>query len=200
MWTKQLAIIVTLLLLILTACSPPESAAPEDGMADMEAGEMEGMEDAPLMDAMGDGLQVMDPFGRAAPAVAETGAFYMVISNGTETDEVLQSASIDLCGTVELHEMAMEGDMMRMQEVPGGEIVIPAGKAVTLEPGGLHVMCIDKDGELALGDMVPVTLNFLNAGTMTLDAEIREVAGGMQHGDMDNMDDMDDMEESESDS
>ena len=163
--------------LLLVACGSTDQEM-DHGSMDMDHGDMEmAMGDDAMMDAMGEGFQVMDVYGRAAPAVAETGAFYMTISNGTDVDEALVSASVELCGTIELHEMAIVDDVMRMQEVAGGEIVIPAGKAVTLKPGGLHVMCLGKDGELTAGDIVPVTLNFQNAGTMTMDAEIREIEG-----------------------
>lgn len=189
---KRLATLAAIFL--LAACGGPQAGEPaiDSEMAEMdhESEEMAGMSHggSEMMDAMGDGLQVMELYGRAAPAVSETGAFYMLISNGTGEDEVLQSASIDICGTVELHEMMMDGDVMRMQEVDGGEIVIPAGKAVSLQPGGLHVMCIGKSGELVAGSTVPVTLAFKNTGSMTMDAEIRMIGEEGMHGDMDGMD------------
>ena len=189
---KVLPIVAAILL--LAACGSPQVSEPaeDNEMAEMDHGdgEMAGMSHggSEMMDAMGDGFEVMELYGRAAPAVSETGAFYMLISNGTAEDEVLQSASIDICGTVELHEMMMDGDVMRMQEVDGGEIVIPAGKTVSLQPGGLHVMCIGKSGELVAGSTVPVTLAFKNAGSMTMDAEIRMIGEEGMHGNMDGMD------------
>ncbi|MEM7797759.1 MAG: copper chaperone PCu(A)C [Chloroflexota bacterium] len=203
MFTKKFGTILLMLILLLTlgACGSPTASEPAEAEADMEEmsemedGDMDGMDhsdddmdhgdhgdgmmmmdvESSTMDAMGDGFEVIEVFGRAVPAVSETSAFYMTISNGTDTDEVLQSATVEMCGLVELHEMMMDGDVMMMQEVDGGEIVIPAGKAVMLQPGGLHVMCIDKDGDLAAGDTVPIILNFQNAGTLEVSAEIREI-------------------------
>lgn len=118
-------------------------------------------------------LEISDVWGRSSPAVAQNGAFYMTIRNNTDQDEQLLGAQIDVCGTVELHEMSMENDVMRMQQVPGGVIDIPAGETVELEVGGLHVMCIDKQVEFTVGEEIPLTLQFANAGDRTVTAEIR---------------------------
>ncbi len=102
----------------------------------------------------------------------ETGAVYMTISNETGEDDVLTGASVPGCRTVELHEMVMDGDVMIMSQVAGGEIPIPAGETVELKQGGLHVMCIGKTGKYAVGDTVEVTLEFDNAGTIKVSAEV----------------------------
>lgn len=103
---------------------------------------------------------------------SDTGAVYLTITNGTSQDETLLGASIPGCTTIELHEMAMEDGIMRMNQVEGGAIVIPAGDMVELKQGGLHMMCIGKTGGFEVGDTVPVTLSFENAGTMTFDVEV----------------------------
>jgi len=103
-----------------------------------------------------------------------TGAVYMQITNGTEVDDALIDATVPGCGTVELHEMVMEGDVMKMRQMEGNRIPIPAGETVMLQRGGLHVMCIDKTGEFAVGDSVPVTLQFENAGTIEVMATVIE--------------------------
>jgi len=102
----------------------------------------------------------------------ETGAVYMTISNETGEDDVLTGASVPGCSTVELHEMVMDGDVMIMRQVAGGAIPIPAGETVELKQGRLHVMCIGKTGEYAVGDTVEVTLEFDNAGTIKVSAEV----------------------------
>ena len=68
----------------------------------------------------------------------------------------LVSASSPVANIVEIHEMAMEGDVMKMRAVPGLEL--PAGKAVDLKPGGYHVMLLDLKQTLKTGDTVPVRL------------------------------------------
>ncbi len=61
----------------------------------------------------------------------------------------------------EVHEMKMDGNVMKMRAVPGLEL--PAGKAVELKPGGYHVMLMDLKGPLAKDSTVPVTLVFKDA-------------------------------------
>lgn len=102
----------------------------------------------------------------------ETGAVYMTITNNTDEEEKLVAASVPGCDAVELHEMRMDGDVMVMRQVEGSEIIIPAGETVELKQGGLHVMCIGKTGEYAIGDTVPVTLEFAKAGMVEVQAEI----------------------------
>ncbi|MBK8988341.1 MAG: copper chaperone PCu(A)C [Chloroflexi bacterium] len=127
--------------------------------------------------AESDELLVMNVWGRNSPMAAPNGAFYMTIVNNTDKDEQLLSASANVCAVVELHEMyMMDNNAMGMRQVTGGVIVIPAGETVELKVGGLHVMCIDKTRALELGETIPVTLNFANAGEMTVNAEIREEA------------------------
>lgn len=122
-------------------------------------------------------LVVENIWGRSSPNVAENGAFYMVITNNTAQDEQLLGAETDACGTVELHEMYMkEDDVMGMRQVPGGIIEIPAGEGVELKVGGLHVMCIGKQVAFEVGDKIPITLKFANAGDMEVTAEIRDSA------------------------
>lgn len=113
------------------------------------------------------------------------GSVWMLIMNGTETDDAFVGAEIAGCGVIELHDMIMENDIMIMQEVEGGEIPIPAGEVVELKQGGLHVMCIDKEAPLELGTTVDIALQFANAGTINVTGEV--VAPGemaMDHGNM----------------
>lgn len=122
-------------------------------------------------------LEVKDVWGRNSPMAAPNAAFYMTIVNNTDKDDQLISASADLCGVTELHEMYDKGEgVMGMRPVPGGAIDIPAGETVELKVGGLHVMCIDKQHALEIGEEIPLTLTFANAGEMQVTAEIREGA------------------------
>lgn len=64
-------------------------------------------------------------------------------------------------GVTEVHEMKMEGDIMRMRAIP--KLDLPAGKTVELKPGGYHIMLMDLKAPLAVGTTVPVTLLLRNA-------------------------------------
>lgn len=87
------------------------------------------------------------------PQQKATGAFMQIIS---AKGGRLVSASSPLAGVVEIHEMAMEGSTMRMRAV--GAVDLPAGKPVSLQPGGYHVMLMDLKGPLKTGDAVPIML------------------------------------------
>ena len=153
---------VVLMLAMVIGCSSGETAEPS--AAETASGE----------------LEVHNAWGRTSPMVAQNGAFYMNIVNGTASDDELTSASTEACGVTELHEMYMkENDVMGMRPVEGGIIPVPAGETVELKAGGLHVMCIGKTADFNVGDTYPVTLEFAKAGTMEVTVEIREM------GDMD---------------
>jgi copper(I)-binding protein len=82
-----------------------------------------------------------------------TGAFMQLTS---AQGGRLVSAPSPVAGVVEIHEMAMDGNVMKMRAVPG--LDLPAGKAVELKPGGYHVMLMDLKQQLKDGETVPVTL------------------------------------------
>lgn len=82
-----------------------------------------------------------------------TGLFAQITS---PTGGRLVAASSPLAGVVEIHEMAMADNVMKMRAVPG--VDLPPGKTVELKPGGYHVMLLDLKQQLREGDSVPVTL------------------------------------------
>lgn len=91
----------------------------------------------------------------------------------------LVSVSSPVAGVVEIHEMSMDGDIMRMRALPAG-LDLPAGKAVALKPGGYHVMLMDLKQPLKAGDQVPVTLVIEGADkkreTLEIKAPVRAMA------------------------
>ena len=108
-----------------------------------------------------------------------TGSVWLKITNNTGQDDVLTGAELAGCGAVELHNMFMDGDVMVMREVEGGEIPIPAGETVELKKGGLHIMCIGKEAPLEMGTAVDITLHFANAGDITVTGTVVEPGGEM---------------------
>ena len=101
-------------------------------------------------------VQVKDPWVRATvPQQTATGAFMQLSS---PTDARLVSASSPVAGVVEIHQMKMENEVMKMRAVSG--VDIPAGKGVELKPGGYHVMMMNLKSQVKEGDTVPLTLVF----------------------------------------
>jgi copper(I)-binding protein len=92
----------------------------------------------------------------------------------------LVGASSPVAGVVEIHEMALEGNVMRMRAIEG--LDVPAGKPVELKPGGYHVMLMDLRRALKPGEKIPVELRFETKDkktiTLPLEAEVRMTAAG----------------------
>jgi copper(I)-binding protein len=88
-----------------------------------------------------------------------TGAFMkLTAKDGAK----LVAASSPVAGVTEVHEMKMEGDIMKMKAVAGG-LDLPAGKTVELKPGGYHVMLMDLKAALPKDSTIPLTLVFKDA-------------------------------------
>jgi periplasmic copper chaperone A len=73
----------------------------------------------------------------------------------------LVGAASPAAGVTEVHEMKMEGDVMKMRALPA--LDLPAGKTVELKPGGYHVMLMDLKAPLMKDSSVPLTLTFKDA-------------------------------------
>lgn len=111
-----------------------------------------------LLGAFGVHAQVVvkDAWVRATvPQQKATGAFMQLSAS---RDMKLVAASSPLTPVVEVHEMAMQDNVMKMRQVPAVEL--PAGKTVDLKPGGYHVMLMDLKQQVKAGDTVPITLVF----------------------------------------
>ena len=99
-------------------------------------------------------VTVKDPWVRATVSQQKaTGAFMQITSM---QDARLVEAKSPVAGVVEVHEMIMEKDVMKMRAVKG--LDLPAGKSVELKPGGYHVMLMDLKQQVKEGDVVPLTL------------------------------------------
>ncbi len=99
-------------------------------------------------------VSVKDPWVRATVSAQKaTGAFMQITS---AQDARLVDAGSPLAGVVEVHEMSMEKDVMKMRAVKS--LDLPAGKTVELKPGGYHIMLMDLKQQMKEGATVPVTL------------------------------------------
>ena len=149
---KRIFLGVLLLLVVsLAACTSSDSAAPAES-----------------------GGMLIENVQANMTLPSDTGSVWLKITNNTGTDDALTGASLDGCGAIELHEMAMENDVMIMRQVEGGQIPIPAGETVELKQGGLHIMCIGKEAPLEKGTSVEIGLQFANAGDMTVTGVVVE--------------------------
>lgn len=118
----------------------------------------------PATTSIGD-LELSDGFARATLPNAPVGGGFITITNIGSEDDTLIAATSPFAGDVQLHEMKMDGDVMKMQQLESG-IPVPAGETVTLEPGGLHLMFMQLKQPFVEGTEVPVTLTFEKAGSI----------------------------------
>lgn len=119
-------------------------------------------------------LEISGAFSRATLPNAPVAGGFLTIRNTGAADDRLIAAAADIAGEMQLHEMAMDGDVMRMRELPDG-IPLPGSKTVVLRPGGLHVMFMDLKQPLVEGTSVPVSLTFEKAGTVTIEMSVGAV-------------------------
>lgn len=130
-------------------------------------------------------INISSPFSRATLPNAPVGGGFLTIENTGTEDDRLVSATSSIAKDVQIHEMAMDGDVMKMRHLAEG-LVIPAGKTVQLAPGSNHIMFMGLNGAFVEGEKVTVTLTFAKAGTVdvelpVLGAAAREAAHTMDH-------------------
>ncbi len=99
-------------------------------------------------------VSVTDAWARATMPGQQVSGAYMKIAS--DADAKLVGASSPAIPRVEVHEMKMDGDVMRMREVKA--VDLPKGKAVSLEPGGYHIMLMNLKKPIAAGEVIPLKL------------------------------------------
>lgn len=104
-------------------------------------------------------------------------AVFGTITNNSSSDITLTGAEAEVAGLVEIHEMAMINGEMVMQEIDGG-LVIPAGKSVSLEPGGNHIMLMELTQAVEAGEEISVTLTFDGADALTINGIVAKPSEG----------------------
>src|SRR5579863_3843573 len=119
-------------------------------------------------------IHIAEPWARATPKGASTGAGYMTITNNGPAPDRVTCVSSDAGAQCQIHSMTMEGGIMRMRPVEGG-LEIKPGETVTLKPGGYHMMFVDLKHQLMQGQTVKATLKFDHAGTVDVDYPIAAI-------------------------
>ncbi len=138
----------------------------------------------------GASVSVVDAWARPAEAGSNSAAYFQLFNNSDAADALL-SAEATVARAVEIHEtMAVEIDdemdgmvdsanengmeMEAMVMVPQERVDLAAGETVIFQPGGLHVMMIDLNQALAVGDMFDLTLNFESGLIIQLEVEVKQ--------------------------
>ena len=120
-------------------------------------------------------VQISDAWARATvPGQHSSGAFMTLTA---DSDSKLLSVKSPVAKDVQIHEMSMKDDVMRMG--PVDSIALPAGTAVKLDPNGYHVMLMGLTGQIKEGDQVPLTLTVENAKGERQTVEVKAAARGL---------------------
>ena len=123
-------------------------------------------------------IEIKAPWVRGTVAGQKvTGAFMEVSSKSGVT---LVGVSSPVAGTAEIHEMKMDGEMMKMRATP--RLDVPAGKPLSLAPGGYHVMLMNLKQQLKSGESVPLVLQVegkdKKVESVEITAEVRDLTAG----------------------
>lgn len=117
-------------------------------------------------------IMAMQAWARPTTSQAKAGGVFITLHNtGADADTLTAAAAPAVAERTELHTHVMDGGVARMRPVEGG-IEIPAGQAVALQPGGLHIMLMGLKAPLKPGDRFPLTLTFAKAGTSQVEVEV----------------------------
>jgi copper(I)-binding protein len=128
-------------------------------------------------------LKIDHPWTRGTPPSAKVAGGFMTITNTGSVPDRLIGGTFPLAGRFELHEMSMDGGVMRMRELAQG-LEIKPGETVTLKPGSFHVMFMELKEPLKAGEPVKGTLVFEKAGTITVEYMVEAIGSkGSGHGD-----------------
>lgn len=126
-------------------------------------------------------VEVKSAWVRGTVAAQKTTGAYMEITSAQGAR--LVGAESTAAGMVEVHEMSMDKNVMRMRAVP--KLDLPAGKTVEIKPGGYHMMLIDLKRPLKKGDSVPLRLKIENKDktvwTVEVKAEVRDAMAAPEH-------------------
>jgi uncharacterized protein YcnI/copper(I)-binding protein len=121
-------------------------------------------------------LEVSGAFAKAMLPGQPVGGGFLTVKNNGKTDDKLVAVSSPAAGDVQMHEMVMQDNVMKMRELKHG-IAVPAGGTVKLAPGGLHLMFQKVKSPFKQGESVPATLTFEKAGKIDVTLKVLSAQG-----------------------
>jgi hypothetical protein len=125
------------------------------------------------------GLHVENGWATPTPGGVNVSAGYVTIVNDSDAADALTAAASPRATSVDLHEMSMDGAVMRMRAVAA--VPIGAHRRVTLGPGGTHLMFNGVTAPFAEGQRIPVQLTFEHAGAVSVELPVSRTAPEHQH-------------------
>ncbi|HEU0062404.1 MAG TPA: copper chaperone PCu(A)C [Hyphomicrobiaceae bacterium] len=119
-------------------------------------------------------LVIQAPWARATPAGAKVGGAYLKITNNGAQPDRLVGGSLTGAREVEVHEMSLSNNVMKMRHLKDG-LEIKPGQTVELKPGGYHLMLTGLSDGLKQGQKVKGSLTFEKAGTVEIEYTVAPV-------------------------
>ena len=116
-------------------------------------------------------LEIGNPWTRATPPSAQSGGGFLTITNKGTTPDRLVAVRSAAANKAEIHEMKMDGNVMRMRELEKG-LEIPPGATVELKPGSYHLMFMGLKAPFAKDAKIPATLVFEKAGSVDVELSV----------------------------
>ncbi|OIN27359.1 copper chaperone PCu(A)C [Vibrio barjaei] len=123
-------------------------------------------------------IDVNNAYARATPPNATTSAVFATIENTGDKDRIIVEAASQASSVVELHDVIMDGDVMKMRQVKS--ITVPANGQTILKPGSLHIMLLDVEKPMKEGETINVELTFANGEVQVLTVPVKKVMSGMK--------------------
>ncbi|WP_075291152.1 copper chaperone PCu(A)C [Pararhizobium arenae] len=120
-------------------------------------------------------IEIGHPYARAMLPGAKVGGGYLKLTNNGADDRLI-GVTTDRAGTVQLHEMKMDGGIMVMRELKQG-VDLPANTTVELKPGGFHLMFMNVSRPFKEGETIKATLTFEKAGSVDVELAVGPPAG-----------------------
>ncbi len=100
-----------------------------------------------------------------------TSGVYLTIDNNTDDGDRLISAFTDVADAVEFHQTFVENDIVRMEPAAGFDI--PAGESLLIEPGRYHLMLVNLQRDLSVGESIVVRLHFRSGTELTVEVPVQ---------------------------
>jgi periplasmic copper chaperone A len=116
-------------------------------------------------------IEIVQPWSRATPSTAPSAGGFLTLTNKGDAPDRLIAIESPAAKQTEIHEMKMDGAVMRMRELENG-VVLPPGQTVELKPGGYHVMFIGLKAPFVKDQKVSATLVFEKAGRIDVEFQV----------------------------
>ena len=132
----------------------------------------------------GPSIIIENAWVRQVPPGSKVSALYFNIKNNGDQSDKLLYLQTNVAEKTEIHNTVYNNDGETAMMVEVDDVEIPAGKTVQLSPGGIHVMLINLDSDLNIGEECQVEAVFENSGTKKFSAKVLESENkmhGMKH-------------------